>query len=77
MDKLITLKYLFAMKDTPEQSICVKYHTCTQKEHDDLIQQIKDSDDIVSCCTEYISEIEPTKIGIFTTVKRREVDDNA
>lgn len=72
IEPLITLKYLFTTKDTPAQSVCVKYHTCTQEEHDAFQKQIFESDDVVSCCFEYICEIAPEKTSILTTIKRKE-----
>lgn len=67
--KLLTLKYLFRMKDTPESSICVKFVTDTDEAHQDLQKKIKFDDSVDSCLFEYVSEIDLSKLGFTTTVK--------
>lgn len=76
MNKLVTKKYLFRHKNTSENSICVKFVTDIESEHELLAQRIKEDDDIVFCACEYVSEIDieamQSPVVVKTEVKQDE-----
>lgn len=74
--KLLTLKYLFRMKDTPEKSVCVKYVTDVEEAHKELQTKIKFDETVLGCIFEYVSEIDLSQVGITTTVKPIEKEGN-
>lgn len=66
--KLLTLKYLFKMKDTPDK-LCVKFVTDVEEAHYKFQTDIKFDESILACLFEYVCEYDCSQIGVTTTVK--------
>lgn len=71
--KIIAKKYVFKNIDTDKNGLCVKVVCGVQAEHDELVEAIKNDDNVVFCGSEYMYEIDLEKLGnAFELIKKEE-----
>lgn len=68
-DTVILSTYRYIWKDKKTGNLCVKFITETLKGHEDFMNAIRNDDNVVSCCREYMHEINFAYLGFTDSVK--------
>lgn len=69
ISKILVYRYLFKVKNSEKDSVCVKYVSDVKQAHDDFIRALLKDDNVLSALREYVCEIDCSFVGSVDHVK--------